>query len=182
MRSRLGSHPRGGVRGSARVCIQAVRSPASATLAHRISFSGIGFGGDQRVRNAPAMAVVWLEAAEESLMLVAAASAPAGLRSLVRSSISYTGEQLSIGSWRMSGGGAKNGLSTPKTPRRSRTRDGLRRGMTGAFSYLHAASRGRDRPRGRPPAQIPACGITALGSYLGCVAAKRTSGVAGRVG
>ena len=36
--------------------------------------------------------------------------------------------------------------------------------------------RGRDRPHGRPPAQIPACGITALGSYLGCVAAKRASG------
>ena len=35
--------------------------------------------------------------------------------------------------------------------------------------------RGRDRPCGRPPAQIPACGITALGSYLGCVAAKRAS-------
>jgi hypothetical protein len=28
--------------------------------------------------------------------------------------------------------------------------------------------RGRDRPCGRPPAQIPACGTTALGSYLGC--------------
>src|SRR5208283_2904256 len=39
-----------------------------------------------------------------------------------------------------------------------------------------ALSRGRDRPCGRPPAQIPACGITALGSYLGCVAAKRASG------
>ena len=39
-----------------------------------------------------------------------------------------------------------------------------------------AQSRGRDRPCGRPPAQIPACGITALGSYLGCVAAKRASG------
>ena len=38
------------------------------------------------------------------------------------------------------------------------------------------SGRGRDRPYGRPPAQIPACGITALGSYLGCVAAKRTSG------
>ena len=35
---------------------------------------------------------------------------------------------------------------------------GLRRGGMG---------RGRDRPCGRPPAQIPACGITALGSYLG---------------
>ena len=28
-------------------------------------------------------------------------------------------------------------------------------------------SRGRDRPYGRPPARIPACGTTALGSYLG---------------
>jgi putative transposase len=28
--------------------------------------------------------------------------------------------------------------------------------------------RGRDRPCGRPPAQIPASGITALGSCLGC--------------
>jgi site-specific DNA recombinase len=36
--------------------------------------------------------------------------------------------------------------------------------------------RGRDRPCRRPPAQIPACGITALGSYLGCIAAKRVSG------
>ena len=29
------------------------------------------------------------------------------------------------------------------------------------------SGRGRDRPCGRPPAQIPACGITALGSCLG---------------
>ena len=29
-------------------------------------------------------------------------------------------------------------------------------------------NRGRDRPCERPPAQIPACGTTALGSYLGC--------------
>jgi RNA polymerase sigma-70 factor (ECF subfamily) len=29
------------------------------------------------------------------------------------------------------------------------------------------SGRGRDRPYGRPPAQIPACGTTALGSYLG---------------
>src|SRR6266704_6844715 len=42
--------------------------------------------------------------------------------------------------------------------------------------YNPIISRGRDRPCGRPPAQIPACGITALGSYLGCVAAKRASG------
>ena len=39
-----------------------------------------------------------------------------------------------------------------------------------------AMGRGRDRPCGRPPAQIPACGTTALGSYLGCAAAKRASG------
>ena len=37
-------------------------------------------------------------------------------------------------------------------------------------------SRGRDRPYGRPPAQIPACGTTALGSCLGCLASKRASG------
>jgi hypothetical protein len=36
--------------------------------------------------------------------------------------------------------------------------------------------RGRDGPRGRPPAQIPACGTTALGSCLGCLASKRASG------
>src|SRR6266536_3750560 len=33
--------------------------------------------------------------------------------------------------------------------------------------YTIKKGRGRDRPRGRPPAQIPACGTTALGSYLG---------------
>jgi hypothetical protein len=37
-------------------------------------------------------------------------------------------------------------------------------------------SRGRDRPCGRPPAQIPACGITALGSCHGYLAANRVSG------
>jgi hypothetical protein len=36
-----------------------------------------------------------------------------------------------------------------------------------------ALSRGRDRPCGRPPAQIPACGIAALGSYLGWEARLR---------
>ena len=30
--------------------------------------------------------------------------------------------------------------------------------------------RGRDRPFGRPPAQIPACGTTSPDSYLGCLA------------
>jgi len=33
---------------------------------------------------------------------------------------------------------------------------------------LQRADGGRDRPFGRPPAQIPACGTTALGSCLGC--------------
>ena len=33
-----------------------------------------------------------------------------------------------------------------------------------------SAGRGRDRPFGRPSAQIPACRITALGFYLGCLA------------
>ena len=46
----------------------------------------------------------------------------------------------------------------------------------GVTSALAENRRGRDRPYGRPPAQIPACGITALGSCLGCVAAKRSLG------
>jgi hypothetical protein len=37
-------------------------------------------------------------------------------------------------------------------------------------------SRGRDRPCGRPPAQIPASGIPALGSCHGYLAANRASG------
>ena len=36
--------------------------------------------------------------------------------------------------------------------------------------------RGRDRPCGRPPAQIPACGTTALGSCLGCGRRSARSG------
>src|SRR6266496_5765237 len=50
----------------------------------------------------------------------------------------------------------------------------IQNALTGKLTR-EIVSRGRDRPCGRPPAQIPACGITALGSYLGCVAAKRTS-------
>src|SRR5208337_476573 len=50
------------------------------------------------------------------------------------------------------------------------------RAATAGLPAAADQSRGRDRPYGRPPAQIPACGITALGSYLGCVAAKRASG------
>jgi SAM-dependent methyltransferase len=39
--------------------------------------------------------------------------------------------------------------------------------LLAADAATREVSRGRDRPRGRPPAQIPACGITALGSCLG---------------
>ena len=42
-----------------------------------------------------------------------------------------------------------------------------RRAKTNAVYLTKKKSRGRDRPCGRPPAQIPACGITALGSCLG---------------
>ena len=37
--------------------------------------------------------------------------------------------------------------------------------------------RGRDRPHGRPPAQIPACGTTALGS---CLRSERRSAAQSR--
>ena len=43
-------------------------------------------------------------------------------------------------------------------------------------------NRGRDRPCGRPPAQIPACGITALGSCLGSWRRVRRSGGGARCG
>ena len=39
--------------------------------------------------------------------------------------------------------------------------------QVGRIMRTAEGSRGRDRPYGRPPAQIPACGTTALGSYLG---------------
>ena len=42
---------------------------------------------------------------------------------------------------------------------------------------VEGPGRGRDRPCGRPPAQIPACGTTALGSCLGC---ERGSALQGR--
>src|SRR5664279_2091891 len=41
------------------------------------------------------------------------------------------------------------------------------REMGGDSAYVPPGRRGRDRPFGRPPAQIPACGTTALGSWLG---------------
>jgi hypothetical protein len=40
--------------------------------------------------------------------------------------------------------------------------------------YSFGVGRGRDRPCGRPPAQIPASGITALGSCLGSNANTHT--------
>jgi hypothetical protein len=40
----------------------------------------------------------------------------------------------------------------------------------------NGTNRGRDARCRTPPAQIPASPIRALGSYLGCVTAKRTSG------
>ena len=45
----------------------------------------------------------------------------------------------------------------------------------GGYCRQHGLSqsslgRGRDHPFGWPPAQIPASGTTALGSYLGCLA------------
>jgi ELWxxDGT repeat protein len=41
---------------------------------------------------------------------------------------------------------------------------------TGPSRTAHITGRGRDRPCGRPPAQIRTCGITAYGSYFGCLA------------
>jgi phospholipase C len=54
-------------------------------------------------------------------------------------------------------------------PPRRQQFDGLTGNVTNpdADGKLVTISRGRDRPCGRPPAQIPACGTTALGSYLG---------------
>jgi len=39
--------------------------------------------------------------------------------------------------------------------------------VTGTVGKLGESYRGRDGPCGPPPAQIPACGLTALGSCLG---------------
>jgi hypothetical protein len=38
------------------------------------------------------------------------------------------------------------------------------------------SGRGRDRPFGRPPARIRTCRVTASGSYVGCLASKRSFG------
>ena len=45
------------------------------------------------------------------------------------------------------------------------TAKNAKRLMDAGLKVLHLR-RGRDRPYGRPPAQIPACGTTALGSWL----------------
>ena len=49
-------------------------------------------------------------------------------------------------------------------------------GVEPLFLQAKEEDRGRDRPCGRPPAQIPACGITALGSCYEYLAANRCSG------
>ena len=41
---------------------------------------------------------------------------------------------------------------------------------------MPSGGRGRDDHYWSPPAQIPACGATAPGSYLGCVTRNRCSG------
>jgi hypothetical protein len=102
--------------------------------------------------------------------------------SSARSSNSRPGQQARPGSAPGSRTTTPSGLlwgsiSCCATWRRSARRRVLATHLVGVVLVVVAAqSRGRDRPCGRPPAQIPACGITALGSYLGCVAAKRASG------
>ena len=48
--------------------------------------------------------------------------------------------------------------------------------VTAFVEVVSVCDGGRDRPYGRPPAQIPACGTTALGSCLGWLASKHASG------
>ena len=54
-------------------------------------------------------------------------------------------------------------------------RGSARWSVSGCRPPCSTRGRGRERPFGRPPAQIRTCGITAYGSYLGCLAKKRTS-------
>ncbi len=49
-----------------------------------------------------------------------------------------------------------------------RAADALRVPAEELAAARHDRNRGRDRPFGRPPAQIPACAANALGSCLGC--------------
>ena len=44
------------------------------------------------------------------------------------------------------------------------------KGAATRSGWTCTCGRGRDRPYGRPPAQIRTCGITAYGSYFGCLA------------
>src|SRR6266487_612974 len=44
------------------------------------------------------------------------------------------------------------------------------------LATVHVGRTGRDRPHGRPPAQIRACRIPALGSCLGCRTLNRSEG------
>ena len=59
----------------------------------------------------------------------------------------------------------------------------LRRfGISACTATPEGLLRGRDRPCGRPPAQIPASGTTALGSCLGCGRRSATLGWGARCG
>ncbi len=48
--------------------------------------------------------------------------------------------------------------------------------MMNHFISRAKKDRGRDAHYWAPPAQIPACAINALGSYLGCLTANRWFG------
>jgi hypothetical protein len=75
----------------------------------------------------------------------------------------------------LQGNGGDPGRSEPAEGPSSEDRDGpegnarLTASTAVVLFVLLAAEgdHGRDRPLGRPPVQIPACGITALGSCLG---------------
>ena len=73
--------------------------------------------------------------------------------------------------WRRSRHPSGSPRPTPRgrgaSPPPRRTTSGSARCWPTAAS---STGRGRDRPCGRPPAQIRTCGITAYGSYLGCLA------------
>jgi hypothetical protein len=69
----------------------------------------------------------------------------------------------------------------PRSPRPCLHMTRMKRGLPGRLTVMPGRasftySRGRDRHCWRPPAQIPASGITALGSCHGYLAANRASG------
>ena len=58
-------------------------------------------------------------------------------------------------------------LPSVDVPTVDRAADELLAKLTRVADSRGIAGRGRDRPLGRPPAQIRTCSITAYGSYLG---------------